>query len=238
MARAHAPLLAELHAHTTWSDGEFRIPELVELYGHAGFDILAVTDHVVTSAEGVHVRAENFGAYLAELDTEAERAAHQFGLVLIPGLELTVEHEDPRQAGHAVAVGLREFVGIDDGLDEALRRAREAGAALIGAHPYTIERAVSATRFTARFSEEPDWAAEVLDRFELLNRDDVFGWVAERKLPAVASGDFHRREHLETWKTVVSCAKEELAVVEELRSGRPCALTRVEPARRVTRRVA
>jgi len=238
MGKAHAPLLAELHAHTTWSDGEFSIPELVELYGHAGFDVLAVTDHVVTSAEGLYVRADNFAAYLAEIEAEAERAAHQFGLVLVPGLELTVEHEDPCRAGHAVAVGLREFVGIDEGLDEALRQAREAGAALIGAHPYTMERAVSATRVTARFSEEPDWAAGVLDRFELLNRDDVFGWVAERKLPAVATGDFHRREHLETWKTVLGCAKEEPAVVEELRSGRPCALTRVEQTRRATRRVA
>ena len=51
MTRSHAPLLAELHAHTTWSDGAFNIPELVELYGHAGFDVLAVTDHVVRSAE-------------------------------------------------------------------------------------------------------------------------------------------------------------------------------------------
>lgn len=58
MTRTQAPLLAELHAHTTWSDGEFSIAELVELYGHAGFDVLAVTDHVVRSAEGLHVRAE------------------------------------------------------------------------------------------------------------------------------------------------------------------------------------
>jgi hypothetical protein len=237
MARIRAPLLPELHAHTTWSDGDFSIAELVELYGHAGFDVLAVTDHVVTNAERLHVRAESFGAYLDEIDTEAERAAHQFGLVLIPGLELTVEDEDPRRAGHAVAVGLRDFVGIDDGLDEALRRARAAGAALIGAQPYTLERAASAPRITARFAEEPDWAAEVLDRFELLNRDEVFGWVAERKLSAVASGDFHRREHLTTWKTMISCARAEPAVVEELRSGRPCALTRVEQTRRATRRV-
>jgi 3',5'-nucleoside bisphosphate phosphatase len=238
MTKRHTPLLAELHAHTTWSDGDCSVAELVELYGHAGFDVLAVTDHVVASSEGLYVRAENFGAYVAEIEAEAERAAHQFGLVLIPGLELTVEDEDPRRAGHAVAVGLRRFVGVDDGLDEALRQARAAGAALIAAHPYTLDRAASATRVTARFAEEPEWAAEAVDRFELLNRDDVFGWVAERKLPAVASGDFHRYEHLATWKTVVSCEQTELAVVAELRSARPCALTRVEPTRRATRRVA
>jgi 3',5'-nucleoside bisphosphate phosphatase len=238
MTRTRTPLLAELHAHTTWSDGELGVGEIVDLYGMAGFDVLAVTDHVVRSAEGLHVRADDFAAYLAEIDAEAERAARQYGLVLVPGLELTVEDEDPRRAGHAVAVGLRRFVGVDDGLDDALRQARTVGAALIAAHPYTLERALSATRGTARFAEEPAWAAEVVDRFELLNRDDVFGWVAERKLPAVASGDFHRHEHLSTWKTLISCARAEAAVVEELRSGGPCALTRVEPTRRVARRVA
>jgi len=41
------PLLCELHAHTTWSDGELALPELVDLYGRNGFDVLCVTDHVV-----------------------------------------------------------------------------------------------------------------------------------------------------------------------------------------------
>jgi 3',5'-nucleoside bisphosphate phosphatase len=214
MARTRTPLLAELHAHTTWSDGELGVREIVDLYGMSGFDVLAVTDHVVRSAERLHVRVDNFAAYLAEIDAEAERAARQYGLVLVPGLELTVEDEDPRRAGHAVAVGLRRFVGVDDGLDDALHEARTAGAALIAAHPYTLDRALSATRGTARFAEEPAWAGEVVDRFELLNRDDVFGWVAERKLPAVASGDFHRHEHLSTWKTLISCARAEAAVVE------------------------
>jgi hypothetical protein len=36
-------------------------------------------------------------------------------MVVVPGLELTVENADPRRAGHAVAVGLREFVSVDAG---------------------------------------------------------------------------------------------------------------------------
>ena len=238
MRRRHAPLVAELHAHTTWSDGQLTPAELVDLYGQAGFDVLAITDHVVPSTEGLYVGAETFGAYLDELDAQAERGARRYGLTVIPGLELTVDHPDPRCAAHAVAVGLRRFVGVDDGLDKALREARAAGAALIAAHPYSLERSGSASRATARFAEEPEWAAEVVDRFELFNRDDIFGWVAERRLQAVASGDFHRPEHLSSWKTMLTCGREALAVVDELRSRRPCALTRVEQTRRATRRVA
>jgi len=38
-------LLCELHAHTTWSDGELSLPELVDLYGSAGFDVVCLTAH-------------------------------------------------------------------------------------------------------------------------------------------------------------------------------------------------
>jgi hypothetical protein len=56
------------------------------------------------------------------------------------------------------------------------------------------------------------------DRYELFNRRDVFSWVAERGLPCIATGDFHRAEHLRTWKTLLPCAREEHAVVDFLRS--------------------
>jgi predicted metal-dependent phosphoesterase TrpH len=46
------PLLCELHAHTTWSDGALTPLELVDLYGSAGFDVLAITDHVVRDGTG------------------------------------------------------------------------------------------------------------------------------------------------------------------------------------------
>ena len=45
------PLLCELHAHTTWSDGALGLAELVDLYGRSGFDVLAVTDHTVRTDE-------------------------------------------------------------------------------------------------------------------------------------------------------------------------------------------
>jgi hypothetical protein len=101
------PLLCELHAHSTWSDGAYGIPALVDLYGRTGFDVLAVTDHTV--------------------DT--------------PG------------AGHGR---------------------------------------------TARFAADWRELRGAVDRFELVHRDEVVGWVAKAGLPAVASGDFHRIEHLAT----------------------------------------
>ena len=39
----HRPLLCELHAHTTWSDGLLSLRELVDLYGETGFDVARAT---------------------------------------------------------------------------------------------------------------------------------------------------------------------------------------------------
>jgi hypothetical protein len=50
---------------------------------------------------------------------------------VLPGLDLTHESAEPEASGHAVALGLRRFVGMGAGLEEALRAARAEGAALV-----------------------------------------------------------------------------------------------------------
>ena len=125
-------LLAELHAHSTWSDGCLPIPALVDLYGSHGVDVLCITDHVHPPDDPwarLGVPADRFGEYVAEIEGEAERAREQYGLLVVPGSELTVNHADPDLAAHAVAVGLRSYVSLVEGLERGLVAAREAGAA-------------------------------------------------------------------------------------------------------------
>src|SRR5919201_4158484 len=121
-------LLCELHAHTTWSDGLLTPAELVDLYGRCGFDVLAVTDHVVREGYGGGLAAIDHAAYLAELQREADRAVELYGLLVIPGLELTYDDPDPRLGAHAVAVGVRRYVDVDRGLELALAEAGADGA--------------------------------------------------------------------------------------------------------------
>jgi hypothetical protein len=52
--------------------------------------------------------------------------------------------------------------------------------------------------------------------------------VAAAGHPTVATGDFHRSEHLATWKSLLPCAKDEAAIVAYLRSARPAYLVRLE----------
>jgi predicted metal-dependent phosphoesterase TrpH len=224
MAVKSNPLLCELHAHTTWSDGALSIREVCDLYGRHGFDVLAITDHTALRA---HVQTDDFAAYIAEIEHEGERARRLYGLLVLPGLELTYDTLEPETAGHALAIGLRAFVGMGAGLEAALRAARAQGAALVAAHPYSLDEALLGSRPTAAFAADPDRWTPLLDRFELFNRDTVFPWIAEAGLPAVATGDFHIPAHFATWKTMLPCAKDEQVVVDYLRSDRPAYVVRV-----------
>ncbi len=225
-------LLCELHAHTTWSDGSQTIGQLVDTYGHARFDVLCITDHVVrpddpfaTPGEGPrHIHAGNHDSYLAAIEIEAARARVQYDMLVLPGLELTYDDADPMLGAHAVAIGLERFVGVADGIERALGEARRSGAALIAAHPYPVQSAASAPRATARFASDWTEFAPLVDRWELINRRDVFEWVARAGLPAVASGDAHEPGHLLTWKTLIPCRKDRASVVDHLRSPAPAYL--------------
>jgi hypothetical protein len=217
----HDLLLCELHAHTTWSDGVLTVTELVDLYGRNDFDVLCITDHVLRSDRvGYRLQQHTFPYYLASIEREAKRALEQYDLLLIPGVELTHLAIDPDEAAHALAIGLRDYCSLDHGLEPALGAARDAGAALIAAHPHGPRDDPNPERTTRWFSRNWRRLDGAVDRYELFNRQQTFGWVAEAGLPGIASGDFHRPEHLATWKTLLPCAKSEIAVVEHLRSTR------------------
>src|ERR1700746_89704 len=115
MRRKVEPLLCELHTHTRWSDGALTLPELVDLYGTNGFDVLAVTDHVIRRMQdafpfGVH--AVNHAEYLAEIAAQAERARRDYDLLVLPGLALTYDGPDPFASAPAGAGGLCDVVGV------------------------------------------------------------------------------------------------------------------------------
>jgi len=150
-------------------------------------------------------------------------------MLVIPGLELTYDDPaDSTRSAHAVAVGLERFVSLDRGIGAAMEEARGAGAALIAAHPHGAVPDTIPGRTTRQFWRDTELRS-LAHRFELINRHRVFAWVASSGLPAVANGDFHVPEHVDTWKTLLPCARTREAVVGFLRSEAPAALTRVEP---------
>jgi hypothetical protein len=219
-------LLCELHAHTTWSDGYLTLPELVDLYGANGFDVLCVTDHTVRLDDPMPSAIDpwTWPAYLAAIRAEAARAFAEYGLVVIPGLELSDNDDDPELSAHALAIGLDHHVSVDAGIVSALETANNLRAAVIAAHPYAPGD-VTSMRPTRRIALELETFRPLIHRYELFNRGELFGWVADAGLPPVATGDVHRAAHVSSWKTLLPCEKDANAVVDYLRSrGRVCLL--------------
>jgi PHP domain len=212
-------LLCELHAHTTWSDGALSMAELVDLYGRRGFDVLAITDHTVKADDPMPSSVDpwTWTAYAKCVRDEAERAAREHGLLVLLGLELTDNQADPDLSAHALALGLQRFVSIEAGVTAAIEEARDAGAAIVAAHPSSRDDPLP-RRPTRRFHREHKTLRHLVHRYELFNRNETFAWVAEERLPPIATGDFHRARHFASWKTLLRCEKDERAVVACLRS--------------------
>jgi predicted metal-dependent phosphoesterase TrpH len=225
-------LVCELHAHSTWSDGHLTLRELVDLHGGAGFDVLCVTDHVFRlddpSPNGVD--AWTWPAYAAAVREEAERALSEYGLIVIPGLELSDNQDDPDLSAHALAIGLERHITMDAGLVPALEAANDQGAAVVAAHPYAASD-WTPMRPTRRLWREREALRGLIHRYELFNRREVFSWVAAENLPPVATGDVHRREHLASWKTLLPCDRDPVAVIAHLRSRGRVLLTPFDPER-------
>jgi predicted metal-dependent phosphoesterase TrpH len=195
------------------------LPELVDLYGRAGFDVLCVTDHAVRLDDPAPraVDSWTWPGYASAVRAEAERALSEFGLLLVQGLELSDNHQDPDLSAHALALGLESYVSVDSGIVAALEAAHHQGAAVIAAHPYS-DADSTPLRATRRIWRERETFRDLIHRYELFNRNEVFAWIAAEELPPVATGDAHRPQHLASWKTLLPCDKEPAAVIAHLRS--------------------
>ena len=111
-----------------------------------------------------------------------------------------------------------------------MAEARSAGAATIAAHPHGEERDPTPGRTTRAVYLDPAHMRDLVDRYEAVNRHDVFPWVARERLPSVACGDAHLAEHVLTWKTLLTCGRSEADVIRFLRSPAPAHLTRIDAA--------
>ena len=80
---------ADLHVHTTASDGACTPGEVVSAAAQAGFDLLAVTDH------------DTIGGIRA-----AMARAQELGMALLPGVELSVVSAGSDREIHLLGYGL------------------------------------------------------------------------------------------------------------------------------------
>lgn len=228
-------LLADLHIHTKWSDGRLSIPEVVDLFGRSGHDVIAITDHVVnadnvigkvTHRFGLTVTAENFQPYRAEIEREARRAWDEYRMVVLPGFELTQNRFRRNQSAHALAIGAPDFISADGSVEDMLVRANDSGAVVVACHPNEQSEYFANTFYL--WNQRSD-VARMVHLWEVACRWDLFPPVSRSRFPFVGNSDFHDRPHLYAWKTLLPCDKSVSSVLRALKRGSGLAVTRLEP---------
>jgi 3',5'-nucleoside bisphosphate phosphatase len=232
-------LLCDFHVHTRWSDGRLSLREVVDLYGKTGrFDVIAITDHILMKRDLLgragrflslgrrefSVTEPRFRTYLDEIAGEARRAAERYGLLVIPGAEITQNHLRSRKNSHIVALDIREYISADQPAEAILRAIRAQGALSIACHPHhrTTRRVEIGTCYLWDHRKR---LADLVDVWEAANRDDLFSVTSLKHYPYVANSDFHKPKHLYSWKTLLRCEKNWTAIARTLRENTDVALT-------------
>lgn len=232
-------LLCDFHVHTQWSDGRLTVAEVVDLYGRTGkFDVLAITDHILMQKDllaragriatlgrrAFGVREADFAAYLDDIDTQAKRAWTQYGMLVIPGAEITQNRLRGRKNSHIIALGITDYISADQRADDILREIRRQDALSIACHPHhrTTRRIEISTCYLWDHREE---LSGLVDVWEAANRDDLFSVTSLKHYPYVANSDFHKPKHLYSWKTLVRSERNWPAIKRALKENVDIALT-------------
>jgi len=232
-------LLCDFHVHTQWSDGKLTVAEVVDLYGSTGkFDAIAITDHILMKKDllaragrlatlgrrSFGLREGDFEAYLADISAEARRALDRYGMLVIPGAEITQNRLRGRKNSHVIALDIKEYISADQRADEILQEIRRQDALSIACHPHhrTTRRLEISTCYLWDHREE---LSKLVDVWEAANRDDLFSVTSLKHYPYVANSDFHKPKHLYSWKTLLRCEKNWPAIKEALRNNVDVALT-------------
>ncbi len=157
----------DLHVHTNYSkDGISSVEEILTKAKALGLDGLAITDHDVID-----------GAL------KALRIADKFGLIVVPGIEVTTKE------GEILVFGVKRSIKRKLSAVETVRKARELGGFVIVPHAYDYFRGA-----IGRVAEYLDVdAIEAFNGGEFIPFSNIFArkLAERRKLPMISGSDAH-----------------------------------------------
>jgi hypothetical protein len=228
-------LLCDFHIHTTYSDGVLPLPRVVDLFGQAGHDVIAITDHIVNRDNGLgkiahrignSLNPETFRRYAEEIQREAERAWRAYGMLVLPGAEMTRNTINRDTSVHALALGLDEYLSADGDPLEMLREIQARGAVSVACHPHEMSEWYANTWYLWNRRKT---VGDLVHLWEVGCRWELFPVVSRESLPHMANSDFHRPEHLYAWKTLLNADKTREGVLAALKRGTGIGVLRLTP---------
>lgn len=132
--------IADLHVHTTASDGHSTTSEVLAAARRAGLDVVAITDHdTIISAR------------------EAQRMAPAFAIEVVVGEEVSTRE------GHLLALFIEEWISPGRPLADTIAEVHAQGGLCIVAHPYDWLTASVGEQLRTRCGA--DWALDGIETF-------------------------------------------------------------------------
>lgn len=221
----------DFHIHTTYSDGSLELKRTIDLFGQAGFDVIAITDHVVNGDNSIgklayrfrlSVTENNFEEYISDIKQEAERAWDKYGMLVIPGVELSKNYISSDKSAHILIIDIKEFIPACWSYEKIFLEAKNQNALIIACHPHHTS---AIGRDTFYLWNNRDKYEKYIDAWEIANRDDVFNVISLKKYPYIANSDFHRVRHIYSWKTLLNCEKSIGSIKQCIRHNKGVAIT-------------
>jgi predicted metal-dependent phosphoesterase TrpH len=215
--------LADFHMHSNFSDGKLSIPELVDLYGKRGFGAIAITDHLCEEESVIGRAAKvlgntltraSFPHYMEILKSEGKRAMERYGMVVIPGFELTKNTVINDRSAHILGLGVTEFLSADADVYDLALKLRSQGALTIAAHPVPTRKFEKQTYQLWNRRRE---LSQVFDAWEVASGPYLFHEVLRSGLPLIANSDLHVKKQMTSWKTLLQCERHPEAILEAIR---------------------
>ncbi|WXG42045.1 MAG: phosphotransferase [Candidatus Freyarchaeum deiterrae] len=221
-------LLCDFHIHTKMSDGSLLLEEVVDLYGQKGFDVISITDHILDKDSfeelqkkklpKVSITREEFPNYLRLLWKEAKRAWKEYRMLLIPAVEITNNLKE----FHILAIDVKEYIEPELPVEKIVEEIHRQEAIAVACHPQRKETDQGQPYIHLWKNHEK--YANLFDAWEVANRDDLFNFVSLQKYNYMANSDFHDREHIHSWKTLIRAEKNTEAVKAAIRENKEIAI--------------
>jgi 3',5'-nucleoside bisphosphate phosphatase len=126
-----------------------------------------------------------------DIHDAAQGPMKKYGLLVIPGAEVTQNRLSGRKNSHVIALGIKQYISADQKADAILREIRRQDALSIACHPHhrTTRRIEISTCYLWDHRKE---LAGLVDVWEAANRDDLFSVTSLKHYPYVANSDFHK----------------------------------------------
>lgn len=215
---------ADFHLHTNYSDGELSIRELVDLMGRQGIGAIAITDHLCEQRTFLGKSARllsktlssaSFPYYMETILNEAHRAWRDYGMLVIPGVEITKNSFSHKDSAHILALDIHNYIDPDQSVEDIIAAIHAQKGLAIAAHP--VSTGVSEHQTYALWNNREKYS-ELFDAWEVASGPLLFKEVRQSGLPVIANSDLHKAHQIESWKTIFTVEKDIEAIKKAIRT--------------------